>query len=159
LVRTEQLNSLLQKISTNGKALSKEFLESFSLAFKDKFSHCFDLSHELARFVSYTDTFKLDKQPDRNLVRKIIRYIQSKLFRENTEVMRIDFNKKTQIRMELNRLQYAYRYYYDKQLFEKYEKKREIEKEFSEIFDKIQALVFNCKRYDETCQSKTKTLF
>jgi hypothetical protein len=83
LAKTELLNSLLHKINTHGQALSKECTDCFRLAIKDKkntlasiekFFHCFDLSHELARFVTYTATFKLSKQQDINLVQKIIRF-------------------------------------------------------------------------------------
>jgi len=72
--------------------------------------------------------------------------------------MKIDFNKRTQMLMELNRLQNVYRYFYDKQLFDNYQKKSEVEKEFSEEFGITHKLVFNCERFDETHQSNTKTL-
>jgi hypothetical protein len=72
--------------------------------------------------------------------------------------MKIDFNKRTQLQMELNRLQHVYRYFYDHQLFDNFQKKSEVEKEFSEEFAKIHKLVFNCERFDESHQSNAKAL-
>jgi predicted transcriptional regulator len=59
LAKSEQLNSLLQKINTYGKELSKEFLESFSLSIKDKKTPCPQLKSVLIVLTWFTNLLVL----------------------------------------------------------------------------------------------------